>query len=214
MFCWGEYGSILGSMARIWFVHPGKGSYSSTCCCDEPKSSKQKHAVVAQLVEHHLAKVDVASSSLVNRSTEAPRFASGLFVVSGFCCLWGFTVSGRFGFWRCGARGPRDLSRDGCLGGLAVRLSDYLATSGYLATWVLAAGLSDDLTVRSSGYREAIQEKSSKKFGAQSVRGRGGKTTLQVPSELLWRVKIGSKTLFLKKFKKLFNPKNPGNTRK
>ena len=88
MFCWGEYGSILGSVARIWFAHPGKGSYSSTCCCDEPKSSKQKHAVVAQLVEHHLAKVDVASSSLVNRSTEAPRFALGLFVVSGFCCLW------------------------------------------------------------------------------------------------------------------------------
>ena len=152
MFCWGEYGSILGSVARIWFAHPGKGSYSSTCCCDEPKSSKQKHAVVAQLVEHHLAKVDVASSSLVNRSTEAPRSASGLFVVSGFCCLRGFTVSGRFGFWRCGARGPRDLFRGGCLGGLAVRLSDYL-------------------TVRSSGYREAIQEKSSKKFGAQSVRG-------------------------------------------
>ena len=44
--------------------------------------------------------------------------------------------------------------------------------------------------------------------------GEGGKTTLQVPSELLWRVKIGPKTLFLKKFKKLFNPKNPGNTRK
>ena len=162
MFCWGEYGSILGSVARIWFAHPGKGSYSSTCCCDEPKSSKQKHAVVAQLVEHHLAKVDVASSSLVNRSTEAPRFALGLFVVSGFCCLRGFTVSGRFGFWRCGARGPRDLSRGGCLGGLAVRLSDYL-------------------TVRSSGYREVIQEKSSKKFGAQSVRGRGVKLLSKSP---------------------------------
>jgi len=61
------------------------------------------------------------------------------------------------------------------LGGLAVRLSDYLAT------WVLAAGLSDDLTVRSSGYREAIQEKSSKKFGAQSVRGRGVKLLSKSP---------------------------------
>ena len=161
VFCWGESGSILGSVARIWFAHPGKGSYSSTCCCDELKSSKRKHAVVAQLVEHHLAKVDVASSSLVNRSTEAPRFASGL-----FCCLWGFIVSGVLVFGGAGA-GSCDLSRGGCLGGLTARLSDYLAT------WVLAAGLSDDLTVRSSGYREAIQEKSSKKFGMQSVRGRG-----------------------------------------
>ena len=94
MFYRGESGSILGSVARIWFAHPGKGSYSSSCCCDELKSSKRKHAVVAQLVEHHLAKVDVASSSLVNRSTQAPRFASGL-----FRCLWfllppGFVVSG------------------------------------------------------------------------------------------------------------------------
>lgn len=79
MFYGVESGSIWGSVARIWFAHPDKDSYSSTCCCDELKSSKQKHAVVAQLVEHHLAKVDVASSSLVNRSTEAPRFASGLF---------------------------------------------------------------------------------------------------------------------------------------
>ena len=161
MFYMGEYGSIWRSVARIWFAHPGKGSYSSTCCCDELKSSKRKHAVVAQLVEHHLAKVDVASSSLVNRSTQAPRFASGL-----FCCLWGFIVSGVLVFGGAGA-GSCDLSRGGCLGGLTARLSDYLAT------WVLAAGLSDDLTVRSSGYREAIQEKSSKKFGMQSVRGRG-----------------------------------------
>ena len=161
MFYVGESGSILGSVARIWFAHPGKGSYSSTCCCDELKSSKRKHAVVAQLVEHHLAKVDVASSSLVNRSAQAPRFASGL-----FCCLWGFIVSGVLVFGGAGA-GSCDLSRGGCLGGLTARLSDYLAT------WVLAAGLSDDLTVRSSGYREAIQEKSSKKFGMQSVRGRG-----------------------------------------
>ena len=109
MFYVGESGSILGSVARIWFAHPDKASYSSTCCCDELKSSKRKHAVVAQLVEHHLAKVDVASSSLVNRSTQAPRFASGLFVVSGFCYLRGFTVSGgfivsgSFSFWRGGS---------------------------------------------------------------------------------------------------------------
>ena len=88
MFFGGEPGLIWGIVARIWFAHPGKRSYSSTCCCDELKSSKRKHAVVAQLVEHHLAKVDVASSSLVNRSTEAPRFASGL-----FRCLQKFYVS-------------------------------------------------------------------------------------------------------------------------
>ena len=157
MFYWGESGSILGSVARIWFAHPGKGSYSSTCCCDELKSSKRKHAVVAQLVEHHLAKVDVASSSLVNRSTQAPRFASGL-----FRCLWVFAVSGSFSFWRCRAGG---LSRGGCLGGLAAGLlwlSDYLT-----------AGLSNDLTVWSSGSQEVVQEKIFKKFGTQSVQGRG-----------------------------------------
>ena len=145
MFYVGESGSILGSVARIWFAHPGKGSYSSTCCCDELKSSKRKHAVVAQLVEHHLAKVDVASSSLVNRSTKVPRFASGLFVVSGFL------VFGGVGSGSC------DLSRGCCLGGLVAMM---LWLSGYL-------------TARSSGYREVVQEKSSKKFGMQSVRGRG-----------------------------------------
>ena len=98
MFCWGESGSILGSVARIWFAHPDKDSYSSTCCCDELKSSKRKHAVVAQLVEHHLAKVDVASSSLVNRSTEAPRFASGL-----FRCLWVLLPPGVLVFGGAGA---------------------------------------------------------------------------------------------------------------
>ena len=119
MFYWGESGSILGGVARVWFAYPGKGSYSSTCCCDELKSSKRKYAVVAQLVEHHLAKVDVASSSLVNRSTEAPRFASGL-----FRCLWVFVVSGFllspgvlvFG----GARQGGGLSRGDYLGGLAI----------------------------------------------------------------------------------------------
>ena len=91
-------------MARIWFAHPVKDSYSSTCCCDELKSLKQKHAVVAQLVEHHLAKVDVASSSLVNRSTEAPRFASGL-----FCCLR------KFWFWRRGLRKLLERAESGSL---------------------------------------------------------------------------------------------------
>ena len=168
MFYVGESGSILGSVARIWFAHPGKGSYSSTCCCDELKSSKRKHAVVAQLVEHHLAKVDVASSSLVNRSTQAPRFASGLFVVSGFCYLRGFTVSGgfivsgSFSFWRCKAGG---LSRGGCLGGLVAMM---LWLSGYL-------------TARSSGYREAVQEKSSKKIWDAKRAGEGVKLLSEPP---------------------------------
>ena len=180
MFYRGESGSILGSVARIWFAHPGKGSYSSTCCCDELKSSKRKHAVVAQLVEHHLAKVDVASSSLVNRSTQAPRFASGLFrclwfllppgfVVSGFCCLWvfshlrGFIVSGSFSFWRCMAGGGRDLFRGGCLGELAAGL---LWLSGYLTV-----GLSDDLTAWSSDCREAVQENLQKNLGCKACGG-------------------------------------------
>ena len=102
---------------------------------------KAKHAVVAQLVEHHLAKVDVASSSLVNRSTKAPRFASGLFVVSGFLSPGGLVFGGA-GRESCG------LSRGGYLGGLAARLR-----------W-----LSDDLTARSSDCREVGQEKSSKKI--------------------------------------------------
>ena len=93
-----ESGSIWGSVARIWFAHPDKDSYSSTCCCDELKSSRRKHAVVAQLVEHHLAKVDVASSSLVNRSTEALRFASGL-----FRCFQKFLLAGVLGIGGGGA---------------------------------------------------------------------------------------------------------------
>ena len=170
MFCWGESGSILGRMARIWFAHPGKGSYSSTCCCDELKSSKQKHAVVAQLVEHHLAKVDVASSSLVNRSTQAPRFASGLFrclqnlsapkfAVSGFLLSPGVLVFGGAG------RGSCDLSRGGCLGGLVAMM-----------LW-----LSDDLTARSSDCWEVVQEKIFKKIWDTKRAGERGKLLSEPP---------------------------------
>ena len=72
---WQEFGLHTPVKARI--VVP-----VVTCCCDELKSSKRKHAVVAQLVEHHLAKVDVASSSLVNRSTESPEVCLGAFSLS------------------------------------------------------------------------------------------------------------------------------------
>ena len=122
MLCWGESGSNWGSVARIWFAHPDKDSYSSTCCCDELKSSKRKHAVVAQLVEHHLAKVDVASSSLVNRSTQAPRFASGLFVVSGFLPSPGVLVFGGVGVLRSFPR--LLLGWVGYRGALAIWLPD------------------------------------------------------------------------------------------
>ena len=44
--------------------------------------------------------------------------------------------------------------------------------------------------------------------------GEGWRLALCGLSKLLCRVKTGPKTLFLKKFKKLFNPKNPGNARK
>ena len=49
--------------------------------CRDKQSLKRKYAVVAQLVEHHLAKVDVASSSLVNRSTESPEVRLGAFAL-------------------------------------------------------------------------------------------------------------------------------------
>ena len=170
MFCWGESGSILGSVARIWFAHPGKGSYSSTCCCDELKSSKRKHAVVAQLVEHHLAKVDVASSSLVNRSTEAPRFASGL-----FRCLW-FLLP--LGF--CCLREVQFLEVRG--GGPAIFL-EVVAWVGWLPDCFgyLATGLSDNLTVWSPDYREAVQEKIFKKIWDAKRAGEGVKLLSEPP---------------------------------
>ena len=42
-----------------------------------------QHAGVAQLVEHNLAKVGVASSSLVSRSQKKASSADGAFFVSG-----------------------------------------------------------------------------------------------------------------------------------
>ena len=42
------------------------------------------NARVAQLVEHHLAKVDVASSNLVSRSEKKPLFYNGGFLFLGF----------------------------------------------------------------------------------------------------------------------------------
>ena len=157
MFYGGKSGSILGSVARIWFAHPGKGSYSSTCCCDELKSSKRKHAVVAQLVEHHLAKVDVASSSLVNRSTEAPRFASGL-----FRCLWVFS------FWRRGQRVLRSFPR---------LLLGWVGRHDALAIW-----LSDCPVIWLSGGGAG---KIFKKIWDAKRAGEGGKTALRATSELL-----------------------------
>ena len=41
------------------------------------KSEFQKNAEIAQLVEHNLAKVGVASSSLVFRSRTMPRWRNG-----------------------------------------------------------------------------------------------------------------------------------------
>ena len=155
---------------------------------------KAKHAVVAQLVEHHLAKVDVASSSLVNRSTQAPRFASGL-----FRCLWVFAVSGSFSFWRCRAGGG--LSRGGCLGGLAAGLlwlSDYLT-----------AGLSNDLTVWSSGSQEAVQEKSSKKFWDTKHAGEGVKLLSEPPRSCCEGRKSTPKPSFLRNLKNFLTPKTP-----
>lgn len=154
-------------MVRIWFAHPGKDSYSSTCCCDELKSSKQKHAVVAQLVEHHLAKVDVASSSLVNRSTEAPRFASGL-----FRCLQNLPSPGVLGF------GGADAGWGSC------DLLEVAAWVGWLSA-CLVAWLCDYLSAWLSGCRDAVrEEKIFKKFGYKACRGRV-KLLSEPPSKLL-----------------------------
>lgn len=76
-------------------------------------SSYKKHAEVAQLVEHHLAKVRVAGSSLVFRSKEFQTPGFGIF------CLWSFhflfcivalvvesvdarDLKSRFQQWECG----------------------------------------------------------------------------------------------------------------
>ena len=68
-------------MRKLWVAHSVRYPYSYIRCRDK-QSLKRKHAVVAQLVEHHLAKVDVASSSLVNRSTESPEVRPGAFSLS------------------------------------------------------------------------------------------------------------------------------------
>jgi hypothetical protein len=47
-----------------------------------PDACQAQHARIAQLVEHNLAKVGVASSNLVSRSTKASHFG-GLFSLSG-----------------------------------------------------------------------------------------------------------------------------------
>ena len=67
-------------MREFWVAYPARYPYSYIRCRDK-QSLKRKYAVVAQLVEHHLAKVDVASSSLVNRSTESPEVRLGAFAL-------------------------------------------------------------------------------------------------------------------------------------
>ena len=44
----------------------------------DPEAFRNTHARIAQLVEHNLAKVGVASSNLVSRSSKASHFG-GLF---------------------------------------------------------------------------------------------------------------------------------------
>ena len=80
----------------------------------------------------------------------------------------------------------------------------------------LAAGLlwlSDDLTARSSECWETVREKIFKKIWDAKRAGERLKP-LSEPLGSCFEGEIGPKTLLLKKFKKLFNPKNPGNTRK
>ena len=72
-------------IGEFWVACPARCPYSYIRCRDK-QSLKRKYAVVAQLVEHHLAKVDVASSSLVNRSTESPEVRLGAFRVACRSC--------------------------------------------------------------------------------------------------------------------------------
>ncbi len=46
-----------------------------------------RYAVVAQLVERHLAKVEVASPSLVYRSIKSRQWTA-LFLLSADCAIW------------------------------------------------------------------------------------------------------------------------------
>ena len=58
MFCWFQKSSYLCTRKN-----------ANNGCSKQPNGVKQKHnAEIAQLVEHNLAKVGVASSSLVFRS--------------------------------------------------------------------------------------------------------------------------------------------------
>ena len=65
MFCWFQKSSYLCTRKN-----------ANNGCSKQPNGVKQKHnAEIAQLVEHNLAKVGVASSSLVFRSfTSKQRF--------------------------------------------------------------------------------------------------------------------------------------------
>ena len=79
---------------------------------------------------------------------------------------------------------------------------------GYLAIWLLGYLIAG---------RWCRKKKSSKKIWGTKCAGERLKLlseSLEALLGLLWGMKIGPKTLFLKKFKKLFNPKNPGITRK
>ena len=51
----------------------------------DAEQTSPKHAAVAHLVERHLAKVEVASSSLVGRSKESPRQKRRF--LPGACCF-------------------------------------------------------------------------------------------------------------------------------
>ena len=80
--------SVYACQSVLWDSFPGSETEFHARQAHEDLQGAQQFgivffvcAVVAQLVEHHLAKVDVASSSLVNRSTKPLKVLS----LGGFC---------------------------------------------------------------------------------------------------------------------------------
>ena len=132
-----------------------------------------------------MSRVQVSSTAPL-KPRGSPR---GFFVVSGFL------VFGGVGSGSC------DLSRGGCLGGLVAMM---LWLSGYLT-----AGLSNDLTVWSSGSQEAVQEKSSKKFWDTKHAGEGVKLLSEPPRSCCEGRKSTPKPSFLRNLKNFLTPKTP-----
>ena len=86
--------NLLEKVAETFEERRGCANFVVPQTSGTPEISQAPFARIAQLVEHNLAKVGVASSNLVSRSTKASHFG-GLF------SLWGkgFSGSETWEFW-------------------------------------------------------------------------------------------------------------------